>query len=198
MGESSPLDLTNHFLIAMPGMLDDSFSQGIIYLCEHNAQGALGLVINKPVDISLQQLFDKVDLPLADILLQDNPVYYGGPVQTERGFVLHDPMMPITDDRTLSYYNATLHVPDGLDMTSSKDVLEDIATGKGPQRFLVTLGYAGWGAGQLEEELARNSWLTVRASPEIIFDTPAPDRYVRTLALLGIQPEALVGIAGHA
>lgn len=197
MGEQHPIDLTNHFLVAMPAMADELFANSVIYLCEHNAQGALGLVINKPVDITLEQLFEKVDLTLSEASRPGNLVYYGGPVQTERGFVLHD-AQSLEEQKVLPDYSATLRVEGGLQMTSSKDVLEDIAAGRGPRHFLITLGYAGWGAGQLEEELAHNSWLSVRAAPEIIFDTLPQERYARTLALLGIEPQALVGVAGHA
>jgi len=187
------IDLTNHFLVAMPGMADESFERSVVYLCEHNERGALGLVINKPIDIKLKNLFEKVELRLEHDALGQQPVYFGGPVQTERGFVLHD-----KSAEGASPYNSTLSVPGGLDMTTSKDVLEALADGVGPPRVLVTLGYAGWGAGQLEDEIGRNGWITVGADPAVIFDTPAPQRYDRALALLGIDPRMLSGQAGHA
>src|SRR5437868_2235860 len=143
----APINLTNQFLIAMPGMADPTFSGSVVYLCEHNERGALGLVINRPIDIDMATLFDKIDLKLEIQPVAHQPVYFGGPVQTERGFVLHDPV---------GVYVSSLTVPGGLEMTTSKDVLEAVANGSGPHRFLLTLGYVGWGAGQLEEELSRN------------------------------------------
>jgi putative transcriptional regulator len=190
---SSAFNLSNQFLIAMPGMLDDSFAGSVVYLCEHSDKGALGLVINKPIDIKLKNLFDKVDLSLDREELAEQPVYYGGPVQTERGFVLHDKL-----DADAVQYSSTLSVPGGLDMTTSKDVLEALSNGSGPRRILITLGYSGWSAGQLEDELGRNGWLTVDADPAIIFDTPIEQRYERALSLLGFDPRMLSQEAGHA
>ncbi len=187
------IDLTNQFLIAMPGMGDDTFSGAVVYLCEHTENGALGLVINKPIDIKLKNLFQKVDLSLDSEALAEQPVFYGGPVQTERGFVLHEKL-----DEAGGHYNATLAIPGGLEMTTSKDVLEAMADGSGPKRVLVTLGYSGWAAGQLEDELGRNGWLTVDAVPEIIFDTPVAERYDRAVSLLGFDPRMLSQEAGHA
>jgi putative transcriptional regulator len=186
------IDLTNQFLIAMPGMADENFAGAVVYLCEHTDKGALGLVINKPIDITLANLFEKVELPLDRSELASQPVFYGGPVQTERGFVLHE--SPGTD----SGYNSTLTIPGGLGMTTSKDVLEALSGGAGPKRLLVTLGCSGWSAGQLEDELGRNGWLTVDADPAIIFDTPVEQRYSRALALLGVDPRMLSQEAGHA
>lgn len=191
---SAGIDLTHHFLIAMPGMADGTFSGAVVYLCEHTDQGALGLVINRPIDITLRDLFEKVELTLDREPLASQPVFFGGPVQTERGFVLHE---RLGDDG--GHYNSSLAIPAGdLEMTTSKDVLEALANGAGPRKLLVTLGYSGWSAGQLEEELGRNGWLTVAATHEILFDTPAEDRYERALALLGIDPRMLSGEAGHA
>jgi putative transcriptional regulator len=186
-------DLSNQFLIAMPGMADDTFEGAVVYLCEHTERGALGLVINKPIDIKLKNLFEKVELNLDREELAEQPVYFGGPVQTERGFVLHD-----KQGEGGTPYNSTLSVPNGLAMTTSKDVLEALAGGAGPRRVLVTLGYAGWQAGQLEDELGRNGWLTVDADPEVIFETPIEKRYDRALQLLGIDPRMLSQEAGHA
>ena len=190
---SDGINLTNQFLIAMPGMADDTFSGTVVYLCEHSEKGALGLVINKPIDITLANLFEKVDLSLEGSALAEEPVYFGGPVQTERGFVLHEPR---SDE--LQAFSSTLQVPGGLEMTTSKDVLEAMSHGQGPKRVLVTLGYSGWSAGQLEDEIGRNGWLTVDAEPGIIFDTPVAERYDRALALLGIDPRMLSQEAGHA
>lgn len=187
------MDLTNQFLIAMPGMGDDTFSGAVVYLCEHNDNGALGLVINKPIELDLNGLFEKVDLELKRDDLQHAPVFFGGPVQTERGFVLHEPL-----DAEGGHYNATLAIRGGLEMTTSRDVLEALSHGAGPRKLLVTLGYSGWGAGQLEEEIGRNGWLTVDAQPELIFDTPVAQRYERALALLGVDPRMLSQEAGHA
>lgn len=187
------INLTNQFLIAMPGMADDTFAGTVVYLCEHSEKGALGLVINKPIDITLKNLFEKVELDLASPALADQPVYFGGPVQTERGFVLHD--QPAAAENP---YSSTLAIPGGLAMTTSKDVLEALSSGQGPKRLLVTLGYSGWAAGQLEDELGRNGWLNVDARPEIIFDTPVDQRYGRALSLLGIDAAMLSQEAGHA
>ena len=196
MASGSRIDLTNQFLIAMPGMADETFAGTVVYLCEHTEKGALGLVINKPIDIKLRNLFEKVELSLdrpdrAD--LAEQPVYFGGPVQTERGFVLHE---KLGDEG--SHYNSTLSIPGGLAMTTSKDVLEALAEGAGPRRVLITLGYSGWQAGQLEDELGRNGWLTVDADPAVIFETPIEKRYERALSLLGFDPRMLSQEAGHA
>ena len=187
------IDLTNQFLIAMPGMADDAFAGSVVYMCEHNEKGALGLVINKPISLTVGHLFEKVELALPDEDLAARPVFYGGPVQTERGFVLHERL-----DEQGGHYNATLAIPGGLEMTTSRDVLEALSHGAGPRKLLVTLGYSGWAAGQLEEEIGRNGWLTVDAAPEIIFETPVEQRYERALALLGIDPRMLSTEAGHA
>jgi putative transcriptional regulator len=193
MGSGSRIDLTNQFLIAMPGMADETFAGAVVYMCEHNEKGALGLVINKPVDIKLRKLFEKVELKLDRIELAEQPVYFGGPVQTERGFVLHEKVREGS-----APYNSTLSIPGGLEMTTSKDVLEALAEGGGPEKVLVTLGYSGWQAGQLEEELGRNGWLTVDADPKVIFDTPIDRRYDSALSLLGFDPRMLSQEAGHA
>ena len=191
---SEPINLTNQFLIAMPGMVDEAFAGAVVYLCEHSEKGALGLMINKPVDIRLRNLFEKVDLTLASDDLGEQPVFYGGPVQTERGFVLHERL-----DADGDHYSSTLAIPGGaLEMTTSKDVLEALSNGNGPRKLLVTLGYSGWGAGQLEDEIRRNGWITVEAEPEVIFDTPVEQRYHRALSLLGIDPALLSAEAGHA
>ena len=194
MADAGRINLTNQFLIAMPGMADETFAGAVVYLCEHSEKGALGLVINKPIDIKLKNLFEKVELSLTRDDLAEEPVYFGGPVQTERGFVLHERLSDAS-----SPYSSTLAIPGGgLEMTTSKDVLEALSHGAGPKKILVTLGYSGWGAGQLEDELGRNGWLTVDAQPEVIFDTPIEQRYDRALSLLGIDPRMLSQEAGHA
>ncbi len=213
--DSPPINLTHHFLIAMPGLSDENFNRSVVYLCEHSERGALGLVINKPSDLDMQALFQKVDLPLSRADLAQQPVLQGGPVHTERGFVLHEPMRPaITEpDPTQApeagasledsevakgVYASTLAIPGGLEMTTSRDVLEALSNGAGPRKVLVSLGYAAWGQGQLESEIAENSWLTVAADPQVIFDTPIDQRYERALALLGLQTWMLAPDAGHA
>jgi putative transcriptional regulator len=194
----APANLTNHFLIAMPSLQDEIFSRSVVYVCEHNARGALGLVINKPCDLDMKRLFEKVELPLRRDDLADTPVFLGGPVQTERGFVLHEAFFAPADKPADSVYAATLTIPGGLEMTTSRDVLEALSTGAGPRRVLVTLGYSAWGEGQLESELSDNSWLTVLASNSIIFDTPAAQRYDQALKLLGIEAWMLSPDVGHA
>lgn len=196
--DSASINLTNHFLIAMPGLEDAAFAKSVVYLCEHSERGALGLVINKPSDINLQALFDKVDLPLGRADLRDAPVFQGGPVQTDRGFVLHDPMAPAEVESSEPIYASTMLVPGGLAMTTSRDVLDALSSGAGPRRVLVSLGYSAWGEGQLESELGENSWLTVAADQAVIFDTPIALRYERALALLGLQAWMLQPEAGHA
>ncbi|GAP36358.1 YqgE/AlgH family protein [Piscinibacter sakaiensis] len=187
------VNFTNQFLIAMPGMVGDTFAGSVIYLCEHTDKGALGLVINKPIDITLRHLFEKVELSLEREDLAALPVYFGGPVQTERGFVLHEKL-----DGEGGHYSSTLQIPGGLEMTTSKDVLEALSSGAGPKKLLVTLGYAGWAPGQLEDEMGRNSWINVDAAPDIIFDTPVEQRYDKALSLLGIDAFMLSQDAGHA
>ena len=191
---SAGINLTNQFLIAMPGMADETFAGAVVYLCEHTDKGALGLVINKPIDIKLPKLFEKVELTLDREDLADVPVYFGGPVQTERGFVLHERV-----GQAGGQYNSSLSIPGGdLEMTTSKDVLEALSNGAGPKKLLVTLGYSGWRAGQLEDEIGRNGWITVDAQPGIIFDTPVEQRYSKALSLLGIDAGSLMQEAGHA
>jgi putative transcriptional regulator len=196
--ESVSINLTHHFLIAMPGLEDESFSRSVVYLCEHNERGALGLIINKTSTLSLQALLHKIDLPLGRQDLQNDLVLRGGPVQTDRGFVLHDPIIIEGAKDDESAYASTMTIPGGLEMTTSKDVLEAIAHGAGPRRVLVTLGYASWGEGQLESELGENTWLTVDADPQVIFETPIEERYNKAMGLLGLQPWMLSPDAGRA
>ena len=192
---AASINLTNQFLIAMPGMGDSPFAGTVVYMCEHTEKGALGLVINKPIDITLKNLFEKVELSLDREDLAEAPVYFGGPVQTERGFVLHEARTDVADD---DGYSSSLKIEGGLEMTTSKDVLEALASGAGPKRILVTLGYSGWAAGQLEDEMSRNGWINVEAVPGIIFDTPVGERYGKALSLLGIDAGMLSSAAGHA
>ena len=208
--DSASINLTHHFLIAMPGLEDEAFAKSVVYVCEHSERGALGLVINKPSDLSMQSLFEKVDLNLHREDLKSAPVLQGGPVHTERGFVLHDAMvMDVTTEADQeaaalravsdkeSVYASTMTIPGGLEMTTSKDVLEALSMGAGPKRVLISLGYSAWGEGQLESELAENSWLTVGADPSVIFDTPIEQRYERAMKLLGLEPWMLSNEVGH-
>lgn len=180
---------TNQFLIAMPGMVDPNFAGSVVYVCEHKEEGALGLVINRPTELKLETLFERIDLKLEISPFKDLPVYFGGPVTPDRGFVLHAP---------LGAYGSTLPISDHLGLTTSKDVLQAVAEGKGPEHFLVTLGYSGWGPGQLENEVAQNAWLSVAADAGILFDTPPEQRFDAAIRLLGIDPVMLTSSAGHA
>ena len=197
-GDSAPINLSNHFLIAMPGLEDGLFGKSVVYVCDHSPRGALGLVINKPSSISLPTLFERVELPLKRQDLQSQSVFQGGPVQTERGFVLHEPIYAGQDQHSETLYASTITIPGGLEMTTSKDVLEALSSGAGPQRVLITLGYASWGQGQLEAELGENSWLTVDADRAVIFDTPVEKRYERAMGLLGLQSWMISSQVGHA
>ena len=190
--------LSHHFLIAMPGLEDPVFAKSVVYLCEHSERGAMGLIINKPADISMRHLFDKVELPLRREDLMESPVGHGGPVQTERGFVLHEPLLLDKPEQDGPVYASTLTIPGGLEMTTSRDVLEALSSGVGPRRVLVTLGYSSWGEGQLESELGENTWLTVPASANVIFEVPMAERYDRALDLLGLKSWMLSPDAGHA
>jgi putative transcriptional regulator len=187
------INLTNHFLIAMPNMADPYFSRTLTYVCEHNDQGALGIVVNRPIDMTLQALFERLSLSMNDTARADAPIYFGGPVQTDRGFVLHEPA---------GDWQATLKVTPGkggtIGLTTSKDILEAVGRGEGPAKMLVTLGYAGWSAGQIEHELSQNAWLTVEAKDAILFDLPADERLPAAMELLGLDYARLADQAGHA
>jgi len=185
----SSINLTHHFLIAMPSMADPYFAKSLTYVCEHNDQGALGVVVNRPIDMTLQALFERLSLTLKHKDLSDAPIYFGGPVQTDRGFVLHEPA---------GNWQSTLRVRDAIGLTTSKDILEAVGRGEGPDKLLVTLGYAGWSAGQLEHELGQNAWLTVEAQDAIIFDLPSEERLPAAMELLGVDYARLADSAGHA
>lgn len=186
----SSADLSKQFLLAMPGMVSGNLANTVIYLCEHNEHGALGLVINRPTDLTVGNLLERIDLDLSLEIgpVQEAPVFFGGPVQTDRGFVLH---APVGD------YSSSIRLGE-LALTTSRDVLQELAQGRGPAQILITLGYAGWGAGQLESEMAQNAWLNLSASNDIIFNIPPEQRYEATLAQLGIHSSMLAGEAGHA
>lgn len=183
------VNLTHHFLIAMPNMADPNFARSLTYICEHNEQGALGVVVNRPIEMTLGKLFDQVEIALHDPAISDVPVYFGGPVQVDRGFVLHKPA---------GTWQSTLSVTDQVGLTTSKDILEAVAAGKGPDKILVSLGYAGWAPGQIEEELGQNAWLTVPASVDVLFEMPPERRFEAAMELLGIDLARLSDSAGHA
>jgi putative transcriptional regulator len=186
----SGFNLADHFLIAMPSMQDPVFGGAVVYVCEHNDNGVLGVIINKPTDMTLKALFERIDVPVVAVLPPvDAPVMFGGPVQDDRGFVLHSPGTP---------YSSSLKVNQEIAFTTSIDVLQAVAAGDGPQRMLVSIGYSGWSPGQLEDEIGRNGWLTVAADPAIVFDVPVEQRYVAAMKLLGIDPLRLSSEAGHA
>lgn len=181
--------LSNQFLIAMPTLADPNFFQTVTYISEHNAGGALGLVINRPLGLTLGQLLDHLQIATDQAELAALPIYQGGPVQPEQGFVLHRP---------IGQWSSTLHVTEQIGITTSRDILQAVAHGEGPEQLLVTLGYAGWGPGQLERELAENAWLSGPADPDILFCTPNEQRWWAAAALLGVDLNLLSAHAGHA
>lgn len=183
------INLTDHFLIAMPAMVDSFFAKTLVYIAEHNERGALGVIVNRPIDLRLAALFEKIEIKVETVTFPDLPVYFGGPVQTDRGFVLHRPV---------GEWQSTLAVNRNIGLTSSRDVLQAVASEGSPRDILVTLGYSGWGAGQLERELADNAWLTVPAEPGILFDMPYEERLASAMECLGVSYSSLSGNAGHA
>ncbi len=183
------VNLTGHFFIAMPAMADPYFARSVTYVCEHNTQGAMGIVINRPIEMKLAELFEQVNLEIADPLLAGAPVHFGGPVHVDRGFVLHQPV---------GAWQSSLAINADTALTTSRDILVASAQGSGPKKMLVTLGYAGWAAGQLEQELAQNAWLTVPAQDRVIFDLPSEEKLAAAIGLLGINFGSLSDEAGHA
>ena len=173
----------------MPGMADPYFAKTLTLICEHSDEGAIGVVVNKPIDLTLASLFGEINIALEDATLRETNVLFGGPVLMDRGFVLHQP---------LGEWSSTLKIDDELGLTTSKDILEAIAAGRGPSRVLVTLGYAGWGPGQLEDEVARNGWLSVNANADVVFNLPPAERLAAAMALLGLNYGNLSDVAGHA
>jgi putative transcriptional regulator len=186
---TEPINLTHHFLIAMPAMADPNFAHTLTFVCEHNKDGALGIVVNRPIEMKLSALFEQINVPLTDRVLREAPVHFGGPVQVDRGFVLHRP---------LGNWQSTLAVGDNIGLTTSKDVLEAVGRGDGPSDVFVSLGYAGWEAGQLEAEMAQNAWLTVAADADLLFDVPPERRLPAAMQLLGIDLMQLSEDVGHA
>jgi putative transcriptional regulator len=181
--------LTNQFLIAMPGMDDPNFAQTVTLVCEHSERGALGIIINRPLTMDLGEVFEQLGLDASQSQVSRQSVLLGGPVQTDRGFVLHSPG---------AGFESTLPVSERLHLTTSRDILDALASGHGPARAIVALGYAGWDAGQLEDEMARNAWLTVPVDVSLLFDVPAEDRWQAAGRLLGINLLHLSSDAGHA
>ncbi|GAM77575.1 protein yqgE [Vibrio ishigakensis] len=186
------MNLTNHFLVAMPSMKDPFFKRSVIYICEHNENGAMGIMINAPIDITVGGMLKQVEVEPELPQDQDSlnqPVHNGGPVAENRGFILHQPK---------DKYQSSIDMTEALSMTTSKDILEVLGTTDEPDRYLVALGYSGWEAGQLENELAENSWLTMEADPEIIFTTPVQERWNSAVKSLGIDVAQLSTQIGHA
>lgn len=181
--------LTNQLLIAMPSLADDNFSQTVTLICEHTPQGALGIIINRPMSMNMGEVFDQLELNCADTAVSTQPVFRGGPVQPDRGFIIH---------RAGALWNSTLVISDNIHVTTSRDILESIAAGHGPKPMQMALGYAGWEAGQLEAEMAQNSWLTVPFNEHILFDTPYEHRWQAAASLLGVNLATLSTAAGHA
>ncbi len=179
----------NHFLIAMPGLEDPTFSHTVTYICEHNADGAMGIVINRPTELTLGEVLEHVKIEPGRRLERKTPVFEGGPVQREHGFVIHSPA---------GAWESSLHVTESVAVTTSRDILQAIAHSEGPERFLLALGYAGWGAGQLEEEMAANAWLSGPADAGVLFDAPPEQRWTAAAALLGVDLNLLSNQTGHA
>ena len=183
-------DLHDHFLIAMPGLHDYHFDHALVYICAHNEDGTMGIVVNRPIiDVTLGEVLLQMDIEAEDGNICNLPVYLGGPVQPERGFILHQPNRE---------WQSTLVTSERLAVTSSQDILQAMAIGEGPKESIVILGYSGWGAGQLEAEIANNLWLTAPADPEILFHTPYHERWRRAVHSLGIDVNNLSDDVGHA
>jgi putative transcriptional regulator len=190
---STSANLRGHFLIAMPGLNDPNFDHTVTYLLEHNEGGAFGLIVNRPIDLDMGDILSQLNIASTDPEFNARPVMVGGPVQPERGFVLHR-----TDTDDSCPWDSTARFDDGISVTTSPDILAALAAGNGPKDMLFILGYAGWDAGQLEHELGENAWLSVAATPEILFDVPLQDRWDASARLLGIDPNAISPDAGHA
>ena len=188
MFESTTANLTNQFLIAMPSMADPFFARTVTYLCQHNEEGALGIIINRPLQLTLKEIIEQMDIEFHNDALSDLPVYFGGPVQPDRGFVLHEPG---------GEWKSTLKISDSLWLTTSRDILEAISRGDGPHQVLLALGYAGWGEGQLEREIVENAWLNAEAEQSIIFNLPASHRWKAAAGLMGVDIALLSSQVGH-
>lgn len=187
-------NFTSHLLIAMPNLTDPFFAKSVTLICAHNADGAMGVIINKPIEMQYGELFEKIDLQLQNTQLTEQPVLFGGPVQPERGFVIHEKQ---------GEWDSSIAITDNIALTTSKDILAAVANGTGPDHILLSLGYAGWVAGQLEQEIAENSWLSVKPKNaetlhKILFDTPYHEQLNAAISLLGFDPSMLSDTAGHA
>lgn len=185
-----PLSLEGQFLVAMPGMDDPTFAQTVTYICEHTSEGAMGLIINTPLSLTLADIYHQLDLASTDDS-REVPVLAGGPVSMERGFVLHPPR---PEDNWLS----TVAVSETISLTASRDILQAMAEGQGPEQFLVALGYAGWDSQQLEDEIANNAWLTVPGDEQILFHTPCEQRWQAAARIIGVDLNLMSHTAGHA
>jgi len=181
--------LTNQLLIAMPTLGDPNFAQTVTLVCDHNSRGALGLILNKPLPMRMREVFDQLEIKLVHGLLSDRKVLRGGPMQTDRGFVVH---------RAGGEWDSTLKVSDTLHVTTSRDILAAMARGEGPQEAMVALGYAGWDGGQLEDEIRANAWLSAPVDTGIIFDTPFESRWHAAGRLLGVELSRISPISGNA
>ena len=182
------MNLTHQFLIAMPTLADPNFHRTVTYMCHHDEEGAMGIVINRPLELSLGEVLGHMEIESQDPVVNSIQVLQGGPVQTERGFVIHEPS---------GQWDSVLEVNEEIGIATSRDILNAIAKGEGPSQAVVALGYAGWGAGQLEREVADNAWLSAPVDKTIIFDQPYESRWDAAARLLGIDPGRIVGEAGH-
>jgi putative transcriptional regulator len=220
------MDLTNHFIIAMPGLADPSFARTVSYICQHDSQGAMGLTINRPIDIPFSELLSQLNIPLKNSALATTPIYQGGPIDTGHGFILHTNEFSVTKDKAENnvengpgnalenalqnslqnslqnkathYASQTLKINDYLSISSSTEILSAIARDEGPEKYLIALGYSGWGIGQLEREISENAWLNVPADQQIIFDTPDNLRWETAARQMGIDIHLISSESGHA
>lgn len=181
-------NLTNHFLIAMPTLGDPNFFRTVTYMCQHNDKGALGIIINRPTDMTLSDILEQMKIATGDGEFRDLPIYYGGPVQSDRGFVIHEPV---------GNWDSSFQVAGSVALTTSRDIIEAIAAGEGPKQILIALGYAGWGEGQLEREIVENAWLNAPANTEILFDIPPNQRWKSAASEVGVDLDLLSSQAGH-
>jgi len=182
-------NLTNHFLIAMPSLEDGNFSQSVTYICEHDDNGALGITINRPSEISLLEIFSQLQITSSHEEINNQLIVNGGPMQMDRGFILHSP---------IGQWESSLSVTQNIAVTTSRDIMQAIANNEGPKHFLIALGYAGWGPGQLEYEMSENAWLSCPATEEILFNMPSEKRWRAAAMLLGIDLQFLSSQSGHA
>jgi putative transcriptional regulator len=183
------INLTDQFLIAMPSLVDPNFFQTVTYIFSHNNEGAMGIVINRPLNMELSEILTQMDIDTVDHGVGNLPVYDGGPVKTDRGFIIHEPD---------AKWQSSIQVGDDIEVTTSRDILEAISEGRGPQQAFIALGYAGWGAGQLEQEIMENCWLNTPSRSDIIFNSPADRRWQIAASLLGVDVQTISTQIGHA